>query len=159
MRYFYLVISFISFVALCDEPSHDSFTVSSFSFEEPWEHYKASIFSDGTTVLIIENDDAVSRTYKIENKSETFSEVLRILDNYQFTEFSDSYGMDPDGVDQQCKEQWSHSGYSILALQYAGQQKTVRIDHGCKGFKREDEFKTLSNRVKNIMGLMSYVGT
>ena len=159
MKYFFLVLCFISFVAFCDQPSHDSFTVSSFSFEEPWEHYKASIFSDGTTVLIIENDAAVSRTYKIENKSETFSEILRILDSHQFTEFSDSYGMSPDGADPQYDEKWSHSGYSILTLQYAGQQKTVRMDHGCKGFKREDEFKALSNRIKNTMGLMSYVGT
>ena len=159
MKFFFLVISFISFGALCDQPSHDSFTISSFSFEEPWEHYKASIFSDGTTVLIIENDAAVSRTYKIENTSETFLEILQLLDNFQFTKFSESYGMNPDGLDPQCKVQRTHSGYSVLTLQYAGQHKTVRIDHGCKGFKREDEFNSLSNLVKNKMGLMSYVGT
>lgn len=159
MKYFILVISLISSVALCEQPSHDSFTISSYSFKEPWEHYKASIFSDGTTVLIIENDANVSRTYKIENKSDTFSELLQILDNYQFMEFADNYGMNPEGMDPQCKEEWSHSGYSILTLQYSGQQKTVRINHGCKGFKREDEFKILSNSVKNTMGLMSYVGT
>ncbi|MDC0603284.1 hypothetical protein OAP14_09720, partial [Aliiglaciecola sp.] len=144
MKHFLLVIFFISFGAFCDQLSHDSFTVSSFSFQEPWEHYKASVFRDGTTVLIIENDAQVSRTYRIENTSETFVEVLRLLDDYQFTKFSNSYGMNPDGKDPQCKEQWSHSGYSVLTLQYAGQHKTVRIDHGCKGFKREDEFKNLS---------------
>ncbi|MBU2977503.1 hypothetical protein [Alteromonas sp. C1M14] len=143
----------------CEQPSHDSFTISSASFEEPWEHYKATIFSDGTTVLIIENGTFVSRTFKIENSADTFLEILQLLDSYQFTLFSDSYGVNMEGVDPQCKKKVPHKPFSILSFQYAGQHKTVRVDHGCKGFERENELNTLSKRIKNKMGLMDYVGT
>ena len=159
MKYTFLALFLVSFNVICEQQSQDSFTVSSFSFKEPWEHYKASIFSDGTTVLIIENETVVNRTYKIDNTSDTFIEMLQLLDAYHFNTFSDSYGMEMDGIDPQCKLMRSHSGYSVLSLQYAGQHKTVRIDHGCEGFIRENEFNDLSSRLKNKMGLISYVGT
>lgn len=159
MKYFILVISFLAFEVFGKSPVQDSFTLTSYSFSEPWEHYKVAIFPDGITVLIIENETASTRSFRIPNSEDTFIEIIEVLDNFQFDRFSDSYGWSKgDDIDPSCKVLMSHSNASVLALQYAGKVKTINYNHGCKGFPREIELKKLASRVKNILRLSDYVG-
>ena len=158
----YLLLAAIVFVseAIAAPQLQDSFTISSVSFEEPWERYQVAIFPNGITVLIIENDAAAARSFQIRNSEETFQRVLSVLDQYQFLDFEDSYGLHiNDEVDPKCKELWSHNRLSVFSLQYAGKEKTIFYDHGCRGFLREIELKAMAKSVKDIIGLSDYVGT
>jgi hypothetical protein len=64
-----------------------------------------------------------------------------------------------DEIDPKCKELWSHSSFSVFSLQYAGKEKTILYDHGCRGFPREIELKAMAKSVKDIIGVSDYVGT
>ncbi|MEA3588647.1 hypothetical protein J6I75_09795 [Pseudidiomarina sp. 1APP75-27a] len=158
MRYLVLAICFLSLEALAEPQSQDSFTLSSFSFNEPWEHYKVAIFSDGVTVLIIENDTYEARSFQLPNTPETFAQIIAALGHFKFDSFSDSYGLVNGVKDPKCKELWSHGNISLFALQYDGKRKVVHYNHGCKGFGREEELQELANRLKVILGLSGYVG-
>jgi hypothetical protein len=159
VKYFLLAVFFIALQALGKAPVQDSFTLSSYGFSEPWEHYKVAIFPDGITVLIIENENAATRSFRIGNTGDTFSKILEVLDNFQFDDFADSYGWNNGSeIDPSYKELLSHSNASVLVLQYAGKVKTINYNHGCTGFPREGELKQLAKRIKNILGLGDYVG-
>tara|TARA_B100001063_G_scaffold246635_1_gene286678 strand:- start:1406 stop:1927 length:522 start_codon:yes stop_codon:yes gene_type:complete len=160
VKYFLLAAIVLVSETIAAPQLQDSFTITSASFEEPWERYKVAIFPDGITVLIIENDAAAARSFQIPNSEETFQKILNVLDQYQFLDFDDSYGLHMnDEIDPKCKELWSHSSFSVFSLQYAGEEKTIFYDHGCRGFLREIELKAMAKSVKDIIGVSDYVGT
>lgn len=160
MKYLLLAILVFASEVIAKPQSQDSFTMTAFSFEQAWEHYRVVIFPDGITGLIIENDEAAARSFKIHNSEDIFLEVIEVLDRYQFSKFEESYGLsESEGIDPNCKELWSQSNLSVFSLQYAGKEKSVSYNHGCRGFPRESELQALAKRVKNILGLSEYVGT
>ncbi|MFC3203332.1 hypothetical protein ACFOEW_16110 [Alteromonas oceani] len=160
MKFIGLIFLLFSNVAMSQSPLQDSFTISSMSFKKPWGHYKAAIFSDGNTVVILENDEAVVRSFQIHNSTSTFQDLVDTLDDFQFTKFEDTYGWTRDEEkDPKCIELLSENEYTVVSFQYAGQEKTISYYHGCRGFPRESELKSLLKHVKNIMGLNEFVGT
>ncbi|RAJ93315.1 hypothetical protein [Aliidiomarina maris] len=160
MKFIILILLLVSNVAVAKSPLQDSFTISSMNFEEPWEHYKAAIFADGTTVLILQNEDAAVKSFQIHNSPSTFQDLISTLDEFQFTRFEDDYGwMNDEEKDPKCTELLSGHVYTHASLQYAGQEKIVSYYHGCQGFFRETELKSLLRHVKDIMGLSEFVGT
>ena len=160
MKFIILIFLLFSNVVMSKSLLQDSFTISSMSFKEPWEHYKAAIFADGNTVLILENQEAAVKSFQIHNSPNTFQDLISTLDNFQFTRFEDEYGwMSSEEKDPKCSELWSDDVYTVVSLQYAGQEKIISYYHGCRGFLRETELKTLLQQVKNMMGLSEFVGT
>jgi len=160
VKFIILIFLLFSQVAMSQSQLQDSFTISSMSFKEPWEHYKAAIFSNGSTVLILENDEAAVRSFQIHNAPSTFQDLISTLDDFQFTKFEDEYGWTrEEEKDPKCIELWSDNEYTVVSFQYAGQEKTISYYHGCRGFLRETDLKSLLQQVKNIMGLSEFVGT
>jgi hypothetical protein len=121
--------------------------------------FQVIVFSDGTVIFDGEsNVDAVG-VYKLPENKELFTNLIKLADQYSFSEFKDSYGWSESEEERTCKELWTDSPSTIIKLQYANNHKTVHHYHGCHGFEREQDLKQLEKEIRELLGVNFYIGT
>lgn len=153
--FFALTFLFLSQFSIAN--STDVFTYSTTSCLGTCPVYEVNVFSDGVIVFKGEAFTEKKGVFRLPKNSELFDQIIKLLDENNFSEFLDSY----DGNEEvnPCKEEYTDHPSSTLTVQHSNSKKTVFHYHGCKGFDREQELIRLETTLFEMMGLNSYVGS
>lgn len=121
--------------------------------------YEVNVFSDGEVIFKGKAHTAFEGIYRLPRDPEMFQTIKQLLDEARFHDFRDVYGWNQGGDENPCKEGWTDYPSTLLSLQFANTYKTVFHYHGCKGFEREGELKSLEESLFELIGLKNYIVT